>query len=201
MWGARLKRAPHHLQRMATDQIMSDLTKQQEASAPPAYDAPITVQPGFTQAAQPGGYAPPVQPGPYPHPAQPSNFHSSSSNTTVVLNAPQPAVQPVNKKRTWTTDIFGCFSDMTNCAAVTLCPNLYLYYLSMKLGENLLLPCAFGCSYQVLVPLRVKVRAENNIMGNICEDCCMVCWCPCCVMCQLQREHEFLMKNNNNKVM
>ncbi|XP_056008848.1 cornifelin homolog A-like [Ostrea edulis] len=154
--------------------IKNGIHHQEQPGAPPAYSAPITTQPGFSQ---------------------PAAFHSS--NTTVVVQAPQaPQTVPTRpKQRTWSTDIFGCFSDMTSCIAVTLCPHFYLFYLSQKLGESCLLPLAMpDCT--ALVPLRTKIRAENNITGSICEDCCMVCLCSCCVMCQLSREQDYITMNN-----
>ncbi|XP_048753553.2 cornifelin homolog [Ostrea edulis] len=153
--------------------IKNGIHHQEQPGAPPAYSAPITTQPGFSQ---------------------PAAFHSS--NTTVVVQAPQaPQTVPTRpKQRTWSTDIFGCFSDMTSCCAVTWCGSFYMCYLSTKLGESCCLPIAIA-GYGALIPLRTKIRAENNIVGSICEDCCMVCWCPLCVMCQLSREHDHVQLN------
>ncbi|XP_062593002.1 cornifelin homolog B-like [Saccostrea cucullata] len=92
--------------------------------------------------------------------------------------------------RDWNSGLCGCFEDMTSCCAVFWCMPCYTCYLANKLGESCCLPLAIGS--HSLIPLRTKVRVENNIIGSICEDCCMVYWCPACVMCQLSREHDYI---------
>ncbi|XP_061196345.1 placenta-specific gene 8 protein-like [Saccostrea echinata] len=121
-------------------------------------------------------------------------FLSHSSNTTVVVTQQQVPTRP--PKRGWSTGICGCFEDFGSCCAVVLCPSCYVCYLSSKLGESCCLPIALGGQY-ALIPLRTKIRAENNIYGSICEDCCMVCWCPQCVMCQLSREQDNIRLNQD----
>ncbi|XP_056008845.1 placenta-specific gene 8 protein-like [Ostrea edulis] len=144
----------------------------------------------------PQGYGGPPyagSPGPVtgqPGIAQPYGYHST--NTTVVVAQQQVPTRP--KARTWSTGICGCFEDIGSCCAVTWCGSFYMCYLSTKLGESCCLPIAIA-GYGALIPLRTKIRAENNIVGSICEDCCMVCWCPLCVMCQLSREHDHVQLN------
>ncbi|XP_061197547.1 placenta-specific gene 8 protein-like [Saccostrea echinata] len=149
-----------------------------DQGSPPGYNAsqysglgpmPVTGQPGV---------------------GQPYGYHTT--NTTVVVQQQQVPTRP--PPRDWSTGICGCFEDMASCCAVTWCANCYMCYLSTKLGESCCLPLAIA-GYGSLVPLRTKVRAENNIVGSICEDCCMVCWCPACVMCQLSREHDNMQLN------
>ncbi|XP_022338254.2 cornifelin homolog [Crassostrea virginica] len=165
-------------------------------SSPPPQNV---VQPYGQGPSQPYGQGPP--PGyNYPPPsgpitgqpgvAHPTGFHST--NTTVVV---QQAAAPVTQGyRQWSTGICGCFEDMGSCCAVTWCSSVYLYYLANKMGESCCLPCAIA-GYGSLIPLRTKIRAENKIHGSICDDCCMVCWCPLCVMCQLSREQDFVSMN------
>ncbi|XP_062569502.1 cornifelin homolog [Saccostrea cucullata] len=150
------------------------------------------VQPyeGHGPPPQYSGHSGPVttQPGP----AQPYGYHTT--NTTVVVQQQAPTRPP---KRDWSTGICGCFEDFGSCCAVFFCPQFYMCYLSSKLGESCCLPCAIAGT-GALIPLRTKIRAENNIHGSICDDCCMVCWCPQCVMCQLSREYDNIQLNRTH---
>ena len=74
------------------------------AAGPPPYGAP---QPGYPPAQ--AGYPPP-QAG-YPQP-QPTNFHTT--NTTVVVNQPQPLILQQGQ-RDWSTGLCGCFEDCYSC--------------------------------------------------------------------------------------
>ncbi|XP_056008847.1 cornifelin homolog A-like isoform X2 [Ostrea edulis] len=162
----------------------------QQLNPPSAFQynqiAPVSQQPnpppahGYNHVApvsqQPMGQPPPLQ-------------QAHQSNTTVVVNQQiERFVRP--PARTWSTGAFGCFSDMSSCCGVCLCGGCcYPCYLSDKLGESCCLPiCLPGNTW--LLALRVKMRAENNIMGSIMDDSSMVCCCAPCMMCQLSREHE-----------
>ncbi|XP_061196346.1 placenta-specific gene 8 protein-like [Saccostrea echinata] len=146
----------------------------------------------FDQGSPPG-YCPQQysgQPGPVtvqPGMGQPYEYHSG--NTTVIVQQQQILTRP--PMRDWSTGICGCFEDMASCCAVFWCTSCYACYLSNKLGETCCLPLAIS-GFGSLIPLRTKVRTANNIRGSICEDCCMVFWCPACVMCQLSREHDYI---------
>lgn len=70
---------------------------------------------------------------------------------------------------------------------------------SDKLGDSCCLPLAIPCGFYSLIPLRTKIRTENNIDGSICEDCCMACWCPFCTMSQMSLEQDFVKQNLNTK--
>ncbi|XP_062593001.1 placenta-specific gene 8 protein-like [Saccostrea cucullata] len=167
-----------------------------ESGKPPMTPPQQNVQP-FDQGSPPGYNTPqyPGQQGPMPVTGQPGvgqPFGYHTINTTVVVQQQPVPTRP--QMRDWSTGICGCFEDIASCCAVTWCANCYTCYLSSKLGESCCLPFAFPVCGS-LVPLRTKVRAENNIVGSICEDCCMVCWCPVCVMCQLSREHDNIQLN------
>ncbi|XP_062569503.1 cornifelin homolog B-like, partial [Saccostrea cucullata] len=133
------------------------------------------------------------QPGPITsQPGTGQSFGYHSSNTTVVVTQ-QQQVPTRPPKRDWSTGICGCFEDFGDCCLELLCP-CYVCYLSHKLGESCCLPFAF-CGHGALIPLRTKIRTENNIQGSICEDCCMVFLCANCVMCQLSREYDNIHRN------
>ncbi|XP_062569500.1 cornifelin homolog isoform X2 [Saccostrea cucullata] len=146
--------------------------------------------PGYSGPQFSGG-----QPGPItsqPGAGQSFGYHSTSNTTVVVTQQQQVPTRP--PKRGWSTGICGCFEDFGSCCAVILCPSCYVCYLSNKLGESCCLPFAIA-GHGALIPLRTKIRAENNIHGSICEDCCMVLWCSQCVMCQLSREYDNIQLN------
>ncbi|XP_062575331.1 cornifelin-like [Saccostrea cucullata] len=122
---------------------------------------------------------------------QPPPIQHTQSNTTVVINQQNP-VRPLG--RDWNTGMLGCFSDLPSCIGVLLCGGCcYPCYLSDKLGESFCLPiCLPGTTW--LLALRVKMRAQNNIRGSIIDDNTAACMCHPCVMCQLSREHDFIMR-------
>ncbi|KAK3592626.1 hypothetical protein CHS0354_008166 [Potamilus streckersoni] len=136
-----------------------------------------------------------------PQTMQPSQHFTNTNNTTVIINQ-QPQVR--RGPRDWSTGLCGCLEDVTSCLLTWCCTPYYSCYLAMELGESCCLPLCFGpgeCmpsgGYPVpwLVALRVKVREANKIQGSIMGDCCAVCCCPLCVMCQLKREHNYVKLN------
>ncbi|KAL3881953.1 hypothetical protein ACJMK2_028335 [Sinanodonta woodiana] len=131
---------------------------------------------------------------------QPS--HYNSTNTTVVIN--QQPQQHHHSHRDWSTGVCGCLEDATSCLLTWCCTPCYSCYLSAHLGESCCLPMCFGPTECVpafgwpapwLVALRVKVREANKIRGSIMGDCCTVCCCPLCVMCQLKREYDYVQQH------
>ncbi|XP_056008849.1 cornifelin homolog B-like [Ostrea edulis] len=112
------------------------------------------------------------------------------------LSAPvvvtQPPVYSRPPLREWSTGIFGCFEDMPSCCLGFWCGTIgYPCYLSNKLGESCCLPiCVCGSTW--LIALRVKLRTEHNIMGDIMDDSSKASWCYHCTMCQLSREHDHI---------
>ncbi|XP_062569498.1 cornifelin homolog B-like, partial [Saccostrea cucullata] len=121
--------------------------------------------PPFDEEPDPPGYTPyhySEQPGPVtvqPGVEQPFGYHSS--NTTVVVQQQQVLTRP-QMSWDWNSGLCGCFEDMTSCCAVFWCMPCYTCYLSNKLGESCCLPLAIGS--HSLIPLRTKVRVENNII-------------------------------------
>lgn len=89
----------------------STMEEEPGAAGPPPYGAP---QPGYPPAQ--AGYPPPQagypqpQPG-YPQP-QPATFQTT--NTTVVVNQPQPLILQQGQ-RDWSSGLCGCFEDCYSC--------------------------------------------------------------------------------------
>ena len=122
-------------------------------------------------------------------PNRPRNFFKMA--TTVVQT-----VQ--GQRRAWTTGLFDCFSDMGICVCGYFCGPCLLCQNANDLGEN-------GCALAFCIPcpynqtlLRVKIRSENNIEGNICDDYCTTICCSSCALCQEAREIKYLKMNQGS---
>nr|XP_058970593.1 cornifelin homolog [Pocillopora verrucosa] len=118
----------------------------------------------------------------YPVMAQPTNFQTS--NTTVVVNQPAPIVFQQGM-RDWSSDLCGCCEDCYSLCMGLFCPCILLCDVSQRMGEG----CCFAtCCPGALLGLRIKLRAQQNIQGSLCNDYCVVQCLPTCVLCQLSRE-------------
>lgn len=126
-----------------------------------------------------------------PGKVQPMEFNISKTTT------PDQRSQPT--ARQWSTGIWDCFKNRRTCCILAWCAPCYLCNLSDKLGDSCCLPLVIPCGFYSLIPLRTKIRTENNIDGSICEDCCMACWCPFCTMSQMSLEQDFVKQNLNTK--
>ncbi|XP_068672746.1 placenta-specific gene 8 protein-like [Montipora capricornis] len=127
------------------------------------------------QADPNAGYPPPMAGYPPPVATQPG---FTSTHTTVVVN--QPALM-----REWSSGLCACFDDCGSCCMGAFCPTCLLVQVSGRMGEG----CMFAyCCPGALIGLRVKLRIQQNIQGNLCDDYCKVTWCGMCVLCQLSRE-------------
>lgn len=137
-------------------------------------------------------YFPPLRPiTDQPGRVQPMEFDFSKTTT--------PNQRSQSPSRQWSTRMWDCCKNKTTCCVVAWCAPCYLCYLSDKMGDSCCLPLVIPCGFYSLIPLRTKIRAENNIDGSICEDCCMACWCPLCSMCQMSREQDFVLQSPRTK--
>ncbi|KAJ7371157.1 hypothetical protein OS493_034719 [Desmophyllum pertusum] len=121
----------------------------------------------------------------YPQPvmAQPTNIQQST-NTTIVVNQPAPVVLQQGQ-RDWSTGLCGCCGDCYSFCLGLWCPWCLLCDVSSRMGEG----CCFAtCCPGALLGLRIKLRAQENIQGTLCNDFCLVNFCGSCVLCQLSRE-------------
>lgn len=172
------------------DDDFSEIKQQPARSAapqmPPAYTPPVTQQP--TAPSHP----------PYPYPLQPGAavplgvLASAAapvthvSNTTVIINQPGRVERG---PRDWSSSLCSCCDDMGSCLLGWFCPCVLAGKIASGLEESCCVPC---CVPGWLIVLRTKLRAENNIQGSVMDDCCTVCCCGVCVMCQMARELKFI---------
>ncbi|XP_005111066.1 cornifelin homolog [Aplysia californica] len=138
---------------------------------------------------QPPAYAPPsvVYPNPQPYCAPSSSQQMSSTNTTVVVN--QPRQQNIKMPRDWSTGVCACCDHVGICLCGAFCQCCLASEVSQDMGESSCVPC---CVPGWLISLRLKMRIQENIPGSLLDDCCTVCCCGVCVLCQLAREIRFV---------
>lgn len=152
------------------------------------------IPPGYFAGHQQPPY--PIHQDPYPpYPsgvpmmpyAPPASMSQMSNNTTVIIN--QPGVGVARGPRGWSSNVCSCCDDCGSCLMGLFCPCVLASQIASNMDESCCVPC---CVPGWLIVLRTKLRAENNIMGSVMDDCCTVCCCGICVMCQMARELRFI---------
>jgi len=151
---------------------MQDPIKDQPQAVPPVvYPPPQDFTPGYPAP----GY--PMQQ-PYPQPVV-------TSQTVVVTTQPQQVVT----QRGWSSGMCDCFNDFGSCLMGFMCPHILLCQISSRMGEG----CCFAtCCPGALISLRVKLRADNSIEGNLCDDHISANCCPLLTLCQMSRELDHI---------
>ncbi|CAC5376203.1 unnamed protein product [Mytilus coruscus] len=123
-------------------------------------------------------------------PPQMQTYQNTSSNVTVVVNQPttqhnQLMVTALDGRRTWSTGLFDCFSDMANCLFTFCCYPFAVCNLASRLGECF---CAPACVPGGDIILRNRIRSVGGIRGSMCDDCLVIVCCGPCAVCQEARE-------------
>ncbi|XP_045157210.1 placenta-specific gene 8 protein-like [Mercenaria mercenaria] len=181
---------------------------------PPDYDEKGRPQPYGQRGPQPqqygqGGPQPyehmalsqpydPVQMNPqqqYGQHPQPMMTHSQhQTNTTVIVQQPTTVqndriLGPKDGHRDWSSGLFSCCDDVEKCMWTLFCPNCVLADISARLGECAFVTC---CVPGGIATIRTRVRTLGGIRGSVCKDYMATECCQPCVMCQLQRELEYM---------
>ncbi|BFZ11006.1 hypothetical protein BsWGS_14045 [Bradybaena similaris] len=78
-----------------------------------------------------------------------------------------------------------CGRDWSICCCGLFCMCCLESEVVQGMGESCLLPC---CVPGWLITLRTKMRLQENITGSVMDDCCHVCCCYTCTLCQLAYE-------------
>lgn len=143
----------------------------------------------------PQGYSPQHgygQPGQYPGYAPPPPQMSSQQQSTTVVIQQQPQVQQnplrlvdIHGSRPWSTGLFECFADISNCLYTMCCYPCAVCSLASRTGECVCTPL---CIPGTELILRARIRTIGGITGNICNDCLTLACCPMCATCQEARE-------------
>ncbi|VFQ92395.1 unnamed protein product [Cuscuta campestris] len=124
----------------------------------------------------------------------------------------------------WSTGLFGCFSDPSNCCLTFWCPCVTFGRIaeivdkgSSSCGVNgalyTLMACVTGCPCLYSCFYRKKMREQYMLRDRPCGDCLLHCFCESCALCQEHRElkirgfdmsigwHGNVEKQNNGIVM
>ncbi|XP_045160075.1 cornifelin homolog B-like [Mercenaria mercenaria] len=128
------------------------------------------------------------------HP-QPMMMHPQQHTSTTVIVQQPTAVKSdrilglKDGHREWSSGLFSCFDDVGKCMWTWCCPSCVLADISARLGECSFVTC---CVPGGIATIRTRVRTLGGIRGSVCKDYIATECCQPCVMCQLQRELEYM---------
>lgn len=134
-----------------------------------------------------------IQRQPMPFPA--TTDQQQMQNTTNVIVIQQPGntqnsglwLYPLHGTREWTSGLCNCLDDIGTCCCVFWCPCIVQKENANRMGENTCISC---CVPGGDIAIRSKLRHVGGIKGSICNDCCVMTWCPLCALCQMRREMD-----------
>jgi len=85
-------------------------------------------------------------------------------------------------QNTWKNSLFSFMEDKGVCIKAAICPCLTICEIADDMEEPKLGALCFGAA------LRTKYRTQQNIPGNLCNDCLHLSFCNCCALIQLKRD-------------
>ncbi|CAF3084070.1 unnamed protein product [Rotaria sp. Silwood2] len=85
----------------------------------------------------------------------------------------------------WRVGLCSCCNDVTQCCYAYFCWPCFVISLAGKIDESCI---SCWCVPNALAVYRMKVRSTLRIKGDSCNDCCTICWCPCCAGLQMRNE-------------
>ncbi|XP_060572650.1 cornifelin homolog [Ruditapes philippinarum] len=94
---------------------------------------------------------------------------------------------PMTGNREWSSGLFDCTQDVTNCVMVACFGPCVQCQLSSRMGEIL---CAPVCIPGAMIALRQRLRTLGGIQGSLCHDCLVLNFCGACAVCQMKREMD-----------
>ncbi|XP_070804762.1 placenta-specific gene 8 protein-like [Pituophis catenifer annectens] len=98
----------------------------------------------------------------------------------MVVTQPPVLVTVQPSRNYWQTGICDCFNDCGVCLCGMFCFPCMACQVAADMNEC----CCCGTS----VAMRAVYRTKYDIPGSICGDNCIVCCCPVCSLCQIQRD-------------
>ncbi|MBN3305180.1 PLAC8 protein, partial [Amia calva] len=108
----------------------------------------------------------------------------------IMMSQPQSVVvqqvTSVQRSNKWTTGICNCCDDMGICCYGLFCLPCLECQTASEMGECCCLPCL--CPGIAPVAMRTGIRERYGIPGSILVDAIALCFCHCCVFCQMARE-------------
>ncbi|CAH8873357.1 unnamed protein product [Trichobilharzia szidati] len=100
----------------------------------------------------------------------------------------QPKAAQIVDSRDWSSGICDCFEDQRSCCLTGFCLPCYLCHMYKNMGEACWLPAVGSGALE----LRIKHRTKHQIAGSLADDYCLSFWCCPLMMCQLQRDLQYV---------
>ncbi|KAK1387042.1 Plant cadmium resistance 2 [Heracleum sosnowskyi] len=93
----------------------------------------------------------------------------------------------------WSTGLFGCFSDVPNCCLTIFCPCITFGRIA-EIVDDGNTSCGRACAVHALTGwlisclYRSKMRKQYMLKRSPCDDCLVHLFCGRCALCQEYRE-------------
>ncbi|KAM7270697.1 hypothetical protein ACFE04_029911 [Oxalis oulophora] len=154
----------------------------------------------LSSSAHPPRPPPPPPPPPFHiHLEQPVTATGFPMNVANYQPSTRPSYLKSNPPVSWSTGLFGCFSDIPTCCLTCWCPCIAFGRIaeivdrgstSCGISGTLygLIMCLTGCSCLYSCFYRSKLRGQYFLKESPCTDCCVHCCCEECSLCQEYRE-------------
>ncbi|KAI6675749.1 hypothetical protein NL676_003655 [Syzygium grande] len=142
-----------------------------------------------------------------PEASAPSAYVGHRIPPQVYIGTPVDSV-PGTNLGVWTTGLFGCFDDLSNCLITIFCPCV-TFGQNAEIIDRGSTSCAcagtvccliyhfFYCSFWYTCTYRTKLRGLYSIPGDQCGDCFVHLLCVPCALCQEHRTQEPLVRSLN----
>ncbi|XP_078585460.1 placenta-specific gene 8 protein-like [Branchiostoma floridae x Branchiostoma japonicum] len=133
--------------------------------------------------------------GQYPPVAGPA-FPAMPMQPQVIPQQPGGYVATMGpQKREWSSGLGACCDNPNSCLLSFFCAQCYTCHLLPRMDENCWVgwmgwpwpPLGYG-----IFGMRVKMREQHNIHGDLCTDACTSIWCPWCALAQMSREMDYV---------
>ncbi|XP_047322812.1 protein PLANT CADMIUM RESISTANCE 2-like [Impatiens glandulifera] len=178
-------------------------TEYQRFSGSPAPPSPLPSEPpqpqgksvSFTAEASPNGNA-----------EDPEQDNKSVDVTSELWpsgsgeGSAEPPIRRLIKTRDpWSTGLFDCFDDVSNCCITCWCPCITFGQVAEIIDKGstscgtsgavyTVIGCVTGCWCLYSCFYRAKMRQQYMLKESPCCDCCVHCFCEHCALCQEYRE-------------
>jgi len=121
-----------------------------------------------------------------------------STSTNVIVNAGGRG--GTSWQRPWFANLFGCMDSLSVCMCGLFCPFIYLFLVYQAYGEGCAAPCCLCPPHISVMALRIYARSMEDITGSIFNDCMVSLFCCPCVLCQLRREWDFVLRFRGHRI-
>jgi Cys-rich protein (TIGR01571 family) len=102
-------------------------------------------------------------------------------------------------QRPWFAELFGCLDSLGVCFCGLFCPFIYMFMVYQAYGEGCMAPLCLPPHISIMA-LRIHARNLENISGSIFNDCVVSLFCFQCVLCQLRREWDLVLRFRGHRI-